>query len=561
MDISAFTPPGPGPWELDTAHFPRPFPKFALDRVMDGFVRGFSEGSANYGLLLSHLQPAIVNGFWYQQPVAFGAPPGAKGPPPAPILYLLTRLHPAMRARIRTSEAAFAQKRWRKDLEQWDAVDKPAALRAHEALLAVDPETLDDGALAAHVRACEAHVGAMIYLHHKYTVPCVIVVGDLLVRVMAWTGKSSGEVLGALRGSSKVSLGFSAAELETLARLLREDAEARAAFDAAPATEQLAVLCTREDAVGEAARTFFERVRHRALSYDAGERACGEMPSMLAGAIRAAAEQRFTAARDDAEARIASLRALVPEAERGTFDELLGEARLVNRLRDERGMYADCWAIGIARRALLEVGRRLEARGALVAFDHAVDLTEPEVRSLLVEGRGPTKDEVAQRVHHRLTATVADCPPFLNGEPAGPPDPAVLPKAARRGALAVSAVLDNLFKESERKSTRTVVEGISVNGGIYEGIARRVDGASQFDRIEQGDVLVTRTTAPYFNVVLPMLGAIVTDRGGQLCHAAIVAREYGIPGIVGTREATTLIPDGARVRVDGAAGTITVLSP
>ncbi|HEX2264582.1 MAG TPA: PEP-utilizing enzyme, partial [Pseudonocardiaceae bacterium] len=50
-----------------------------------------------------------------------------------------------------------------------------------------------------------------------------------------------------------------------------------------------------------------------------------------------------------------------------------------------------------------------------------------------------------------------------------------------------------------------------------------------------------------------------TDRGGQLCHAAIVAREYGIPGIVGTREATRMIPDGAWVRVDGKAGEVTLL--
>jgi rifampicin phosphotransferase len=73
-------------------------------------------------------------------------------------------------------------------------------------------------------------------------------------------------------------------------------------------------------------------------------------------------------------------------------------------------------------------------------------------------------------------------------------------------------------------------------------------------------VLVTRNTSPYFNVVLPLLGAIVTDRGGQLSHAAIVAREYGIPGVVGTREATSVIPDGAWVRVDGQTGEVRVLS-
>jgi pyruvate,water dikinase len=57
-----------------------------------------------------------------------------------------------------------------------------------------------------------------------------------------------------------------------------------------------------------------------------------------------------------------------------------------------------------------------------------------------------------------------------------------------------------------------------------------------------------------------LLGAIVTDRGGALSHAAIVAREHGIPGVVSTRSATTDIPDGARVRVDGDAGTVEILA-
>jgi phosphoenolpyruvate synthase/pyruvate phosphate dikinase len=102
---------------------------------------------------------------------------------------------------------------------------------------------------------------------------------------------------------------------------------------------------------------------------------------------------------------------------------------------------------------------------------------------------------------------------------------------------------------------------LSVNAGVYEGRARLVLDASDFSKLEQGDILVTRATSPYFNVVLPLLGALVTDRGGQLCHAAIVAREYGIPGIVGTKVATTTIADGARIRVDGSTGEVRLLSP
>ncbi len=74
-------------------------------------------------------------------------------------------------------------------------------------------------------------------------------------------------------------------------------------------------------------------------------------------------------------------------------------------------------------------------------------------------------------------------------------------------------------------------------------------------------MLVTASTTEAFNIVLPLLGAIVTDRGGLLSHAAIVSRECGIPAVVGCREATALIADGARVRVDGTTGEVRVLSP
>jgi phosphoenolpyruvate synthase/pyruvate phosphate dikinase len=100
---------------------------------------------------------------------------------------------------------------------------------------------------------------------------------------------------------------------------------------------------------------------------------------------------------------------------------------------------------------------------------------------------------------------------------------------------------------------------VGASTGVYEGPVRRLTGPSEFDRIVKGDVLVTESTSEAFNILLPLLGAIVTDRGGLLSHAAIVAREYGIPSVVGTREATSLIADGARVRVDGDKGEVTVL--
>src|SRR6266849_1722536 len=93
-----------------------------------------------------------------------------------------------------------------------------------------------------------------------------------------------------------------------------------------------------------------------------------------------------------------------------------------------------------------------------------------------------------------------------------------------------------LFDSSEAPHEENLLRGLAASRGVYEGPARRVAGPSEFDRIIQGDVLITESTTEAFNILLPLLGAIVTDAGGLLSHAAIVAREYGMPGVVETRE-------------------------
>ena len=298
-------------------------------------------------------------------------------------------------------------------------------------------------------------------------------------------------------------------------------------------------------------------MRFRSLGYDVGDPSAGELPAQLVAALRAAASGTAAPAQPPDPA---ALRAKVPSGHRAEFDARLAEARLVNRLRDERGVYSDGWAIGLARRAILETGARLQRRGLLLDPAHAVDLDVDELVSLLTEGVGPVAAEVEARFVTRTTARVADAPPFLNAMPAPPPSMRLLPAKARRAALTVDAVLTGVFGPSRGGELRDRGARHSVNAGVYEGVARLVDSTADFARIRQGDVLVTRSTSPYFNVVLPLLGAIVTDRGGQLSHAAIVAREFGIPAVVGTRDATSTIPDGATVQVDGGAGEVRVVS-
>jgi pyruvate,water dikinase len=120
--------------------------------------------------------------------------------------------------------------------------------------------------------------------------------------------------------------------------------------------------------------------------------------------------------------------------------------------------------------------------------------------------------------------------------------------------------MHSLFEPSDAAHEPTLVRGIAASPGVHTGTARIVLDPREFERLVEGDVLVAQSTSEAFNVLLPLLGAIVTDAGGLLSHSAIVAREYGIPAVVGTREATTLIADGARIRVDGGTGEVSILA-
>jgi pyruvate,water dikinase len=184
-----------------------------------------------------------------------------------------------------------------------------------------------------------------------------------------------------------------------------------------------------------------------------------------------------------------------------------------------------------------------------------------EMLALLRGESGVTVAELQQREDWYNNKTTDDVPAFLGPPPEPPPPLEALPEDARPGAAAIGAAFGNLSAPPiAAAGPEPVVRGLAVSAGSYEGTARLIQSPADFERLQQGDVLITKNTSATFNVVLPMLGAIVTDRGGQLSHAAIIAREYGIPALVGTGNATRVIADGARVRVDGVSGTVEVLS-
>lgn len=502
--------------------------------------RGTNDFAQYYGMLIDGMETVYINGFAYNT--------------------MRLAAEEDIPQRFQRAEEVFEKKLWREQLREWDETYKPASISAHREIQAVDPDALSDEELITYLTKCRDHHAAMMAQHMRFTASAMIPTGDFLAHVGDWTGIPPAQLLGLLRGSASVSAGGSA-ELERLIAAIGQDPSSlellQSEDDPAQVLEALRSLPGEE---GAAVSGYLDFVGYRPLDgFDISEPGALELPDALLRAIRVAVAGQDEAASGTGD-QTADIRQKVPEQHRSEFDELLGEARLTYRLRDERGIYSDIWASGLMRRAALAGGRRLADRGRIRHAEHLVDASLEEMCSLLADAGGPSADELAHRSDYRATHSAKDAPPFIGAPPTPPPDPSGLPPAVARLMRATGIAMGEVFGSSEAVHEEHLLRGLAASQGVYEGPARRVSGPSEFGRIVQGDVLVTEATSEAFNILLPLLGAIVTDNGGLLSHSAIVAREYGIPGVVGTREATDRIGDGIMVRVDGDAGEVTVLA-
>jgi pyruvate,water dikinase len=105
-------------------------------------------------------------------------------------------------------------------------------------------------------------------------------------------------------------------------------------------------------------------------------------------------------------------------------------------------------------------------------------------------------------------------------------------------------------------SDRAIVTGTPASPGRVTGTVRVIHGPDQFDELQKGEILVAPMTAPAWTPLFTRAAAVVTDIGSAAAHASIIAREYGIPAVVGCGDATARLTTGMRVTVDGATGNV-----
>ena len=554
-----FTPPSPGAWELEQTHLTRPPSMFSASVMPDAMMAGFKAGTHHYGLLLDHLEVAVINRFYYFAPRAVGAPKSARGAPPKLLFAILRRIHPEIRRRVRRAEAVFRDSLWRQDVEQWDREFRPRLAERARTLLAEDVTQISDAQLAAHVGRAADLLRDAVFVHHRLNFCALVPVGDFLIHAMEWTGMPAGELLQVMRGLSPVSAG-AVDELTALRAAILASPDALALVKSGGSDAGvLTQLQARQDAVGAAGRAYVDVVGLRILGgYDVSDPHTREHPEMIMKVIRASVNNEDATRRAAATQALARIRDRVPEQHREHFDALLAEAQHVYRVRDERVFHGDMMASGIARRAILAAGDRLVAQGRAINAEDLVDARPEEIVALL-EGRpGPSAQELAERARWRRETPITAAPANLGFEPSPPPPPEWFPPAAGRLQRITGLVMSLLFDVHKPASppAQSQLKGFGVSPGVYEGPVRLIRDIEELPTVQQGEVLVASSTGSAFNVVLPLIGALVTERGGVLSHAAVVSREYGLPGIVGCVGATKKLKTGTRVRVDGDKGEV-----
>jgi pyruvate,water dikinase len=533
---------------------------FAAAAFPEPMMAGFKEGSRHYGLLLEYLEVAVINRFIYTAPRAVGAPKSSRGTPPRLLFEILRRVHPEIRRRVARAESVLRDRVWREDRERWDKELKPRMAEQARALLAEDLDAASDAQLADHIRRAAALLREAIFTHHRLNFCALVPVGDFLVHAMDWTGMAPGELLHVMRGLSPVSAG-AVEELTALRRALRTHPDALAlVMSQEPEADILSKLLARQDAAGAAARAYVDVVGLRIMGgYDVADRHAREHPEMIVKVIRATLGGEDATRRAAATQALAGIRQRVPPQHQAHFDALLAEAQSVYHVRDERVFYGYTMANGIMRRAILATGRRLVAQGRAEDPEDLVDTTPEELVALL-EGRSePSAAELAKRARWRRETPMSAAPASLGFEPSPPPPAEWLPPEAARLQRITFLILSLIFdvRKAEPASAQAqALKGFPVSPGVYEGPVRLIRDVEELPLVQQGEVLVASSTGSTFNVVLPLIGALVTERGGVLSHAAIVSREYGLPGVVGCAGATTKLKTGMRVRVDGDKGEV-----
>lgn len=441
-------------------------------------------------------------------------------------------------------------------LAYWSERALPDYLTVVERWKAENPASTPDERLLAGVRE-------LALADARYWFACVVmlarakVTDALLGRFLALAVSGRGLISGMfLRGFPSPALDAEA-ELEGLAEQVRASEELRALVAATPAAalpEAFEGFPAGRAWLGAFSR-YLDRYGHQVYNLDfvAPTQADDPLPVLLSlkamvqrpGHDSRARQRAIVAERDTITEETA--RSLDP-IRRRAFRILLGWARRFGPEREQALFHMGAgWPT--LRRLALELGQRLVEDGSLLAAEDIFFLETSEIGATITarEAR-QARPELARLAHERRE--LREARKRLHPPPVVPPDYKV-----RIGPFDMSAL------ETQRRNVPegTTLHGFAVSPGHVSAPASVIRSPDDFSQMKPGTILVCPTTTPAWTPLFSQARGLVTDVGGVLAHGSIVAREYDIPAVLGTGVATQRIRSSQRIRVDGEAGTVTLL--
>lgn len=566
--------PTEGTWEKDTSHFADPLSPVGATLYFAPFADALAQMARTYGLLIDGAEQRCLGGEIYTRII----PPGGKDGPTPPwwLLGALLRVAPPLRRRYRTARRALAEDLPARMLARWPGELRPQLQARVAELRATDLRALDDTGLRTHLDRVGRLAADGQRIHFLLFLPYCMALHDLCTTVaelLDWDETAALELVGGLSTASSAP----ARDLHAIADAAQADpvaAAVLAGWAGGSWTETLdALRAAGGAAVADRLTAHTEAFGCRTTGYDPAQPSMAERPELLLGLLRdlvaaGTTADRLGAAlaarRADADARVGAelARRRIAPAGRARLRNAIEAARAAWPVREDNLFWTDSMPCGVLRLAVLEVGRRLAAQGHLRLPADAFWLEGHEIHAVL-DGRADRSGLAALVARRRAEyAWVAAHPgPAVIGPPdTGPPDLRAAPEAVRRTSGAMLWMIVHEYP-GERSPVAGALRGTPGAPGRHTGRVRVVRTDNEFDRVRAGEVLVCPITTPVWSVLFSRVGALVTDAGGALSHAAIVAREHDVPAVLGTVDATIRLRTGDLVTVDGTTGVVEIHEP
>lgn len=538
-------------WCHDRLHYPDQVTPLEFCLIEGGVDAGITKAARAYGIPIT-AHDRHVNGYLYVAVEEHDLPPDEAA---ATAEHSATLLDEAM-AHLRASWDGSWLPEIRSHLAWWDALDLRSASPA---------------SLGAHLAEAVARWQRLWEVHFLLLVPSMLAMSELVdAHADLFPDAGPFRACSMLAGFPSKTL-ESGRDLWELSRLALDQPEVEEILRTGDPTDVVRRLRGTEAGAGFSAELdgFLAVHGERADKLTLHHPYWIEDPTPVVNALREYVAQHdrdllgeMAATAAAREAAVAALRAELrryPSAVREHMEELLEAAQVGSFLSEEHGYWIDYKASYRVRKMMVAVGGLLCANGMLDDADDVFYLHLDELESVLAGAYPPTARDAAairalaesRRADAHRYATVT--PPAMLGTVASDPPPPDALDPIRR-----------MFRRVEgeppvRPAAPDTIAGNPGSPGSALGTVRVVRTLTDATTLKQGDILVASTTAPPWTPLFAIIGGLVTDSGGILSHSAVVAREYGIPAVVGTGVATRRLLDGQRVEVDGTTGLVRIL--